>query len=110
VKTTLLVVGGIILAGVLIVALMVFGFGIDMFGLELGKHLENQRTGVTRQTNQYVTTQQGLLSQYAIEYEGAVAGGNNAQAQAIVGQMKRVAGTIDAEYVPVEAAKIIAAN
>jgi hypothetical protein len=87
---------------------MVFGFGVDMFGLELGKHLQNKQTEVTRQTNQYVTTQQQLLLTYAKEYSAAEADGNTGQMAAIVNQIQSVSATLDPEDVPAPAAQILA--
>lgn len=109
-KDVLKYIGIALLVVLISVLIMVYGFGMEMFGLELGKHIENKRTDVTRQTNQYVTTQQGLLNGYARDYLAAEEDGSTGQCQAILNQMRDVAVTLDREDVPETAAQILARN
>jgi hypothetical protein len=106
-KTTFYAIGGVILAVVLVFALMIFGFGVDMFGLTLNKHVENKKTEVTRETNQFVTSAQQQLATLAKEYRAAESDENSAQQKLIAEQMDQIASTLDAEYVKPSVAQIL---
>lgn len=99
-KDVLKTVGAILALIAISVFVMVWGFGLSLFGLKLAKPLENARTGVTRSTNQYVTTQQQLLLQYAKEYRAAERDGDGVQMAAIQNQIDSVAATLDPQYIP----------
>jgi hypothetical protein len=101
-------IGGIIGVIALSFIIMIWGFGIEMFGLSLQKPLENKKTEVIRQTNQYVTTQQQMLMQYAKEYRAAEADGSTAQMSMIANQMQSVAVTLDPADIPSSVAAILA--
>jgi uncharacterized membrane protein len=92
------------------VAVMVYGFGVGLLGSKLDRPLENARTDVTRSTNQYVTTQQLLLLQYAKEYRAAEADGAGGQMRAILAQMRAVASTLDQDRIPDIAQEILSQN
>ena len=91
---------GVVALVVLSFVVMIWGFGISLFGITLSKPLENAQTGVTRSTNQYVTTQQGLMLKYVKEYNDAEKAGDKATGTMIAGQIRNIAITLDKQYVP----------
>lgn len=95
----------VVLATVLI---MVYGFGIEMFGLELSKHVQNKQTEVRRETNQYVTTQQQLLQTYVKEYYAAESDESTTQMKAIAAQIASVSATLADEYISEDIRLILA--
>lgn len=103
-------IAGVIAFTLVVVLLMMWSFGLELFGLQLGKHVENARTGVTRETNQYVTTQQQLLAQYAKEYRAAEEDGSTGQMSLIANQMNGIAITLSEEYVSAPVALILSEN
>lgn len=97
-RNVLIGIGAALAFVALTVVLMVYGFGMEMFGLELGKHVENKRTDVTRQTNQFVTSQQQQLATFARAYKQAEEAGNEVQMKMTAEQMDQIATTLDPEY------------
>jgi uncharacterized protein YpmS len=87
--------------------MVAWAFGLSFFGLQFEGILENKRTEVIRNTNQYKTTQQQMLLQYAKEYQAAEAEGNTAQAATIKAQMQSVAATLDPADIPPAVTAII---
>jgi hypothetical protein len=102
------IVLGIIALVAVSVLIMVYGFGMTMFGLTLQRPIENKRTEVTRSTNQYVTTQQEALSSLARQYRKAQErGADQVQLDAIGAQMVTTANTIAPEQIPPAAQPIV---
>lgn len=95
-----MIVGGIVLAVILSFALLVWGFGLDMATLSFQKPLANKQTEITRETNQYVTTQQQLLLSYATAFAAAQKDGDSGQMKMIANQMQSVAATLESDQVP----------
>jgi len=50
---------------------MMWTTGLELFGLQLGKHVTNAETQVMRQTQQYRTTQETKLADWMASYDDA---------------------------------------
>jgi len=100
-----------------VIVLIVLTLGITAVSLGVEKWRQNKLTEITRQTNQYVTTQQTMLSTWAIEYrnnesKAAEAGGDVAvalysQNKALCERMQMTAARIDPQYIPAAASSIL---
>lgn len=91
-----------------------FGLGAYsiLFRQTFGVRSANVNTDITRQTNQYVTTQQQALVQKMSDYQriGAERPGQppTPQQKAIVEEMRFIMGTLTPEYIPPAVAQFMA--
>lgn len=121
-KSALQVVGAVVLVIVLTVAIMMWGFGVEMFGLRLGKHVENAKTEVLRETNQYRTTQEtGLAAKMQAWYDADAEAARlkddpeavatiRAQQAAIIRDMNRTVNSGTITEVPEDVANFLATH
>ena len=95
----------------LVIVLLAIPFGAAFYYVTYqqtaGVAVANADTDVTRQSNQYVTTQQERLFTLMNGYERAASDG---QRRAIIEQMESVAGTLTADRIPAPVARFLATN
>lgn len=99
---------GAIVGGLVILLAGIFGLGYyEAWWLRgPGVAIENARTDVVHQTNQYVTSQQAALNNLMNEYFHA----SDAQKPYLIVQMHAIRETIPADRVPTDVANFLAAH